>query len=276
VSDDDRVALRERTEINEGREQRDRDALAVEAPLEIRISGVPVAVVMRTPGDDVDLVRGFLLTEGIARGAEVASIRHCTTVDSEREEDVDNVVQVVLAEGVQVDLAALRRNLFASSSCGVCGKASIEQAMRVAGPLDEPRRATRDRVLQMPVALQAAQVVFDQTGGLHAAGLFELEAGDDESTRIVAEDVGRHNAIDKVVGRAAAAGVSLDERVLAVSGRVSFEVVQKAVAARIPVLAAVSAPTSLAVDLARVSGLTLAAFVRGRRLCLYAGALDPG
>lgn len=248
------------------------DALAREEPLELRIAGTSVAVVMRTPGHDLELARGFLLSEGIVPDATaVADVRHCTTVDSPEAED--NVLLVRLAEGVDLDLAALRRNLYASSSCGVCGKASIEAALRpsqrCARTLDRARPRVDAEVLYgLPGALETDQPVFARTGGLHAAGLFTA-AGE---RLVVREDVGRHNAVDKVLGWAMAAGVELGDKLLMVSGRVSFEITQKAVVAGVPVIAAVSAPSSLAVELASRAGLTLVAFVRGRRLCVYAGA----
>ena len=184
-----------RTEWREHSAADGEDRVVREEPLEIRIGGVPVAVVMRTPGHDEELVTGFLLTERIVEArAQIDSVRHCTTVDTPEAED--NVVQAVLAAGVEVDLAALRRNLFASSSCGVCGKASIEQAMGTAGPLHSAVTVEPQRLYALPERLRAAQPVFSQTGGLHAAGLFDLRG----EPVVVREDVGRHNAVDKVVG----------------------------------------------------------------------------
>lgn len=241
------------------------DRVAHEEPLEIRIGDAPVAVVMRTPGDDTELVTGFLLTERIVAGpGEIDSVRHCTEIAEPDAED--NVVRVTLAPGVHVDLAALRRNLYASSSCGVCGKASIEQVLSTAPPLDDPARFRAELCYALPDRLRAAQRVFDSTGGLHAAGLFDREG------RLLAarEDVGRHNAVDKVIGWAARTGrLPLAGHALLVSGRVSFEIVQKALAARIPLVAAVSAPSSLAVELAGASGVALVGFLRGRRLNVY-------
>ena len=247
------------------------DLLAREEPLEIRVNGTSVAVVMRTPGDDLDLVRGFLLSERIvARAADIASLRHCETVESPEAED--NVVLARLDPSVEVDLAALRRNLYASSSCGVCGKASIAAAMAVGPQLSSSAsaalRVSAAVLARLPEALRARQDVFERTGGLHAAGLF----GGEGQLLCVREDVGRHNAVDKVFGWAAQAGVELEARVLMVSGRVSFEIVQKAVALGVPMIAAVSAPTSLAVALAKDAGVSLVGFVRGERLCVYAGS----
>lgn len=244
------------------------DLVAREEPLEIRINESPIAVLMRTPGHDEELVRGFLLSERIVGLPEqIVTLRHCTSV--ERPEAEDNVMLVRLRDDAEVDLVALRRNLFASSSCGVCGKASIEQALA----LPELRRALGGFVVDAatlaswPEQLRAAQEVFEHTGGLHGAGLFSR----DGELLAAFEDVGRHNAVDKVIGWAACEGVALDECGLMVSGRVSFEITQKAVAVGIPLIAAVSAPTSLAVELAQAAGLTLVCFVREQRMCVYAG-----
>lgn len=271
-ADDERLVIVERREWLAGQAgAAEADRLAREEPLELRVHGVAVATVMRTPGHDVELVRGFLLSERVVAAArEIASIRHCTTVTEPEAED--NVVLVQLADGCSVDLAALRRNMFASSSCGVCGKASIAAAMalpelpELAAPARHPALAV-ERLYAQPQRLRAAQPVFAETGGLHAAGLFTSEG----ELLVVREDVGRHNAVDKVIGWSAAAGVELGELILQVSGRVSFEITQKAVAVGIPVICAVSAPTSLAVELARRAGITLTGFMRGRRLCVYAG-----
>jgi FdhD protein len=247
------------------------DLLAREEPLEIRVNQVPLAVVMRTPGDDEELVRGFLISERIVGGLEdIVDLRHCTTVDTPEAED--NVMLARLAPNLDVDLAALRRNLYASSSCGVCGKASIEAAMAVpeleGGRLPLAVRVEVDTLVRLPERLRARQEIFEHTGGLHAAGLFAA----DGRLHVVREDVGRHNAVDKVIGWGVREGVAFERCVLMVSGRVSFEIVQKALAVAIPVVAAVSAPTSLAVQLARRAGMTLVGFVREERLCVYAGA----
>jgi FdhD protein len=245
----------------------DADEVVREEPLELRIGGVPFAVVMRTPGHDEELALGLLATERVIDGSDaVRSVRHCTVVDDPDAEG--NVVQVTLREGVEVDWARLRRNLYASSSCGLCGKASIDQLMLRCAPLVDDVRVDVARLYELPARLGAAQTVFARTGGLHAAGLFDAEG----RTLVVREDVGRHNAVDKVVGWALRhGGLPLRGHVLMVSGRVSYEITQKAVAAGIPVIAAVSAPSSLAVELATRAGMTLVAFLRGRRLCVYAG-----
>jgi FdhD protein len=244
------------------------DWVAREEPLEIRVNQAAIAVVMRTPGHDEDLVRGFLLSEGIvARADQIAGLRHCTTVDQPEAED--NVMLVRLRDEVEVDLVALRRNLFASSSCGVCGKASIAQAMalRDASALPLGFTLEAETLAQLPARLRAKQEVFEHTGGLHAAGLCTA-AGE---LLAVFEDVGRHNAVDKTIGWAASAAVDLSACALMVSGRVSFEIIQKALALRIPLVAAVSAPTSLAIELARAANLSLVCFVRAQRMCVYAG-----
>ncbi len=259
----------QRTVVADGESVAGVDALAREEPLELRIGGVPVAVVMRTPGHDEELALGFLLTEGIARPEQVRHVRHCDQVDDPRAED--NVLQIVLEPGVEVDLARLRRNLYATSSCGICGKASIEAALRRVPPLRSPEQcATRiamETLYTLPGRLREAQPVFDRTGGLHAAALFDGRG----EPLVIREDVGRHNAVDKVVGRAARDGLGLESSVLMVSGKVSYEIVQKALAARLGVIAAVSAPSSLAVELAREANMTLVAFLRGRRMSVYSG-----
>ncbi len=253
------LALR-RVEWNGQLAQAADDHVAAEAPLEIRIGGVPIAVVMRTPGHDEDLVRGFLLSERIARSPEsIVSVRHCAQVDDPDAED--NVMQVVLAHAV--DLASLRRNLFASSSCGICGKASIEQAMHHTGKVEDTVRLAPSDLYGLPGRLEAQQAGFAATGGVHAAALFDASL----ETIAIREDIGRHNAVDKVLGVASA-----EQRlgaVLMVSGRVSFEIVQKALACGVELVAAVSAPSSLAVGLASESGMTLVAFLRDARMCVY-------
>jgi FdhD protein len=241
------------------------DRVAHEEPLEIQLGATALAVLMRTPGHDLELVTGFLATERVVDSlADVESVRHCSEARDPAAED--NVVRVTLRPGLRPDLERLRRNLFASSSCGVCGKATLENALATAPPLDDPTRVAAPVLLALPERLRSAQHVFDETGGLHAAALF------DASGRLLAarEDVGRHNAVDKVVGWAAREGrLPLAGCVLMVSGRASFEIVQKALAARVPVVAAVSAPSSLAVSLAEASGIALVGFLRGRGFNVY-------
>jgi FdhD protein len=244
------------------------DTVAAEEPLEIRLTGTPLAVTMRTPGDDFDLVHGFLATEGVIRSADdVAGLRYCNSVDDEGR-NTYNVVDFDLAPGVEAPDTALDRNFYTSSSCGVCGKASID-AIRTKTAFDVAGDATRlplEVLLALPDRLRAEQQVFDKTGGLHAAGLFAA----DGTLVALREDVGRHNAVDKVIGDGVRAGrLPLSGHVLMVSGRASFELTQKAAMAGIPVLAAVSAPSSLAVELAREVGITLVGFLRGDGCNVY-------
>jgi FdhD protein len=247
------------------------DTLVAEEPLEIRLNGRPLAVTMRTPGDDFALATGFLVSEGVLAAAdEVASVVYCAGATAEGG-NTYNVVDVSLAPGVPLPAIGLERNVYTSSSCGLCGKASLDAVRTSArlpmGAADEPR-LTPELLAALPGRLREAQAVFDRTGGLHAAALFD---GDGELLD-VREDVGRHNAVDKLVGRALrAGGLPLAGKILMVSGRASFELAQKAVMAGVPVLAAVSAPSSLAVDLAAESGLTLVGFLRGTSMNVYAG-----
>jgi FdhD protein len=236
------------------------DAIAVEEPLEIRVDGTAVAVTMRTPGYDVDLALGFLLTEGIvADPADVRSAIACA----------DNVVDATLATPVP-DLA-VTRNFYTSSSCGMCGKASIDAIRTLSQwPVDtDGMTISPDVLVTLPERLRAAQKAFDRTGGLHAAGLFTS----DGELLCIREDVGRHNAVDKVIGWAMQPNrLPLSGTILQVSGRASFELVQKALMAGIPALAAVSAPSSLAVELAADAGMTLVGFLRGTSFNVYADA----
>jgi FdhD protein len=247
------------------------DTLVAEEPLEIRLDGRPLAVTMRTPGDDFALATGFLVSEGVLAAAdEVANVVYCAGATADGA-NTYNVVDVSLAPGVPVPAISLERNVYTSSSCGLCGKASLD-AVRTATRLPIAAgggpRVTPEVLAALPGRLRAGQAVFDRTGGLHAAGLFSAEG----ELLDLREDVGRHNAVDKLVGRALREGLlPLDGRILMVSGRASFELAQKAVMAGIPVLAAVSAPSSLAVDLARESGLTLVGFLRGDSMNVYAG-----
>jgi FdhD protein len=257
------------TRLVAGAVTRRADTLVVEEPLEIRVEGRALAVTMRTPGDDFDLVAGFLTTEGMLRAAaDVAAMRYCAGADGDGR-NTYNVVDVTLAPGVAAPEASLDRNFYTTSSCGVCGKASLD-AVRLATPYDpasDPVEVSAAVLSALPGRLREAQRVFDSTGGLHAAGLFTA----DGEPVCVREDVGRHNAVDKVVGWALRAGrLPLAGHVLQVSGRASFELVQKAAMAGLPVLAAVSAPSSLAVELAEEVGMTLAGFVREERMNLYA------
>lgn len=247
------------------------DTLVAEEPLEIRLNGKPLAITMRTPGDDFALAVGFLASEGVlARASDVQAVTYCEGA-AEDGTNTYNVVNVQLAAGVPVPDITLERNVYTTSSCGLCGKASLDAvrtATRYPGLADDPLRIPARLLGELPQRLRAEQKVFDRTGGLHGAGLFSAQ-GELLDAR---EDVGRHNAVDKVIGRALQAGLlPLAGSVLLVSSRASFELAQKAVMAGIPVLAAVSAPSSLAVDLARESGLTLVGFLRGGDMNIYAG-----
>ena len=245
------------------------DAVAVEEPLEIRVGGRSVAVVMRTPGHDRELAAGFLVTEGIVRRhEEVLDMVYCRSDGRPPEE---NILDVLLAPGAAVDWARLTRHVFTSSSCGICSKASIDAIRGNFPPLAGPVGPSRAVLAALPAQLQETQATFAATGGLHASALFEL----DGRLVVAREDVGRHNALDKVIGHAFfAERLPLTERILLVSGRVSFEIMQKALAAGIGCVAAISAPTSAAVEFAAASGQTLVGFLRGGRMNVYAGAVD--
>ena len=244
------------------------DTLVVEEPLEIRIDGKPLTVTMRTPGSDVELAQGFLLTEGIiARRDDVLTVRYCKGAGPDQV-NTYNVLDVTLAQDVPTPDVDMTRNFYATSSCGVCGKASLEAVRTISkhGPGDDPTTVTAETLSNLPDRLRDEQKVFASTGGLHGAALFDV----DGTTLVVREDIGRHNAVDKVIGWALENDrIPLSATVLLVSGRASFELTQKAVMAGIPVLAAVSAPSSLAVDLASQSGLTLVAFLRGDSMNVY-------
>lgn len=266
------------------------DTLVVEEPLEIRIAGEPLTVTMRTPGHDLELAAGFLVSEGVISGAgDLHSAIHCggpgtgsvaptpvlvigsaPPASGGSTENTYNVLDIALAPGLAPAVTDIARNFYATSSCGVCGTASIdaiEKRSRYdvgadAAPVDA------QMLVGLPDALRAGQTVFDKTGGLHAAALFDAASGE---LLVLREDVGRHNAVDKVVGWALQNGrLPLTGTVLQVSGRASFELAQKAVMAGIPILSAVSAPSSLAVELAGASGLTLVGFVRGSSMNVYA------
>ncbi|MEV7692600.1 formate dehydrogenase accessory sulfurtransferase FdhD [Microbacterium sp. NPDC089189] len=245
------------------------DMLAVEEPLEIRVAGTPLAVTMRTPGHDVELAAGFLVSEGvIARRDEFSGAIHCGGPGTGGVENTYNVLDLTLAPGVAPPAPEVARNFYTTSSCGVCGKASIEAVETVSryDVAEDDAVVDAARLVEYPERLRAEQAVFAKTGGLHAAALFDA-AGE---LLVVREDVGRHNAVDKIIGWALLQDLlPLRSVVLQVSGRASFELVQKAVMAGIPILSAVSAPSSLAVELAVTSGLTLAGFVRAPSLNVY-------
>ncbi len=251
------------------------DTLAGEEPLEIRIGGRPFTVTMRTPGNDFELAAGFLLGEGMVGGADdIAEIGYGPGVD-EQGLATYNIVDVTLADGVAAPDPAAARQVYTSSSCGICGTSSIDAVTkRSRHPVaDDPLTVPLESLLALPDLLRSGQELFRRTGGVHAAGLFTV--GDDglPALQCLREDVGRHNAVDKVIGQALLAGrIPLRGSVLQVSGRASFELVQKASMAGVPMLSAVSAPSSLAVELAAEVGLTLAGFSRGESVNIYSRA----
>jgi FdhD protein len=244
------------------------ETLAVEEPLELRINGGAITVTMRTPGSDVELAQGFLLTEGvIGQRDDIARVEYCRGAGDDGA-NTYNVLDVSLAPDVPMPDVDVTRNFYTTSSCGVCGKGSIDAIRTISrhSPGDDPTVVAAETLSAMPDQLRSAQRVFASTGGLHGAALFDA----DGTMLIVREDIGRHNAVDKVIGWAVEhERIPLSGTVLLVSGRASFELTQKAVMAGIPVLAAVSAPSSLAVDLASQAGLTLVAFLRGESMNVY-------
>ena len=243
------------------------DRVAVEEPMEVRVNGAPFAVIMRTPGADRDLAAGFLLAEDVIRGLdEVGSIEHCADAELEGRDNIINVTVLGDAVARLEERLGDRRQVMMTASCGMCGRRTIEslqaRVLAVKGQWTVPAAVIRS----LPVTLRAAQAVFDSTGGLHAAGLFDRQG----ALQLSAEDVGRHNAVDKLAGRTLLADQHpLDDRLLLVSGRASFELVQKALLAGVPLIAAVSAPSSLAIDLAEQSGITLCGFLRGDTFNIY-------
>ncbi len=253
-------------EWREGEFRRFEDYLVSEEPLEIRLGDAPLTVTMRTPGNDLELAAGFLFTEGIVTSREqIRSVAYGTT---EKAETSGNLVRVELA-GAEFDRERMQRNFFVASSCGICGKASVD-AVRVRGiqPPNSELRLDPDLLCSLPEKLRGAQTIFGRTGGLHAAGLFTISG----ELLTLREDVGRHNAVDKVVGWALNEGrIPLRDSVLMVSGRGGFEIIQKALVAGVPIVASVSAPSGLAVRLAREFGQTLVGFLRGRRFLVYSG-----
>ncbi len=247
------------------------ETLTVEEPLELRVDGRPLTITMRTPGSDMELAAGFLLAEGVVRAAgDIKTMRYCAGTDADGRQTY-NVLDIVLAEEVEPPDPSVERAFVTTSSCGLCGAAGID-AVRRRSAFDvsgDPLRVTPQLLAALPDALRREQATFERTGGLHAAGLFD-DAGNLLCAR---EDVGRHNAVDKVLGWALSAGeVPARGRLLMVSGRASFELTQKAFMAGVPLLAAVSAPSSLAADLAAEVGMTLVGFLRGETMNVYAGA----
>ncbi|MFD9703820.1 formate dehydrogenase accessory sulfurtransferase FdhD [Lentzea sp. NPDC059081] len=265
-----RVTVRRAVErVSSNGRRRKVDALAAEEPLELRVNGKALAVTMRTPGHDVELAHGFLLSEGVIGSSEdIAVARYCDGVGPDGM-NTYNVLDIALADGVPPPDTGVERNFYTTSSCGVCGKGALDAVKLKTrhSPALDPLRVTPESLTTFPDALRERQKVFESTGGLHAAGLFV-----DDELLVVREDVGRHNAVDKVLGWAVLQNlVPIRGAVLMVSGRASFELVQKAAMAGIPVLAAVSAPSSLAVELAEEQGMTLVGFLRGDSMNVYTG-----
>lgn len=243
-----------------------RDEVVVEEPLEIRVEGAPLAITMRTPGQDAELAAGWLLSEGIIQSAsDIAALIPGPGGDSQRAARID----VLLRDASRFEASSHRRSLVSNASCGLCGAASIEQVIRDFPAVDSSRSIDARLLIEMSASLSAAQGIFRRTGGLHACGLFS----EDGRLLGIREDVGRHNALDKLMGRALFDGLlPLSRHVLFLSGRVSFEMMQKSLAAGIAIIAAIGAPSSLAIDLAHRGGQTLAGFLRGRSLNIYTGA----
>jgi len=248
-----------------GKFQQQADKVAREEPLEIRVRGRSIAVTMRTPGQDRELAAGFLLTEGIIhKRSDLIEMGPCQQGNS-----AANILNAFLAPRIEVDFARLTRHVFASSSCGLCGKASIDAVHQNFPAIESELKVTSRTLLQLPGRMRAAQRTFEETGGLHAAAIFSAEG----NLVALQEDIGRHNAVDKVIGDGLLKDVlPFSAHILLVSGRASFEIMQKALAARVPVICAISAPSNLAVDFAKESGQTLVGFLRERTMNIYAGA----
>jgi FdhD protein len=261
------VDLTQVSEWDDGHLRRKDDYLAAEEPLEIRIGADPLSVTMRTPGHDRELAAGFLFTEGLIQHSE--QILKLETAEPQGGTNRGNVIEAKLTSEAAPDFAKMKRHFFAASSCGICGKASIDSIRsRLLAAPNPDFRLDAELLITLPDALRSSQDVFQRTGGLHAAALFDRHG----KLLVLREDIGRHNAVDKVIGWALLEGrVPLSDSVLLVSGRGGFEIVQKAIVAGIPVVASVSAPSSLAVQLARELHLTLIGFLRGRRFVIYAG-----
>src|SRR5436309_12932459 len=256
------------TRVRAGVRTDDRDRAATEEPLEVRLHDKPFAVIMRTPGADRELTAGFLLSEGVLKSADdLGTIEYCQDPSAEHPENIINAKLVNGSAETLDKFLAGRRNVTMNSSCGMCGRLSIESLKTNLPPLVVQWTVPSSTIVQIPDRLREAQAVFDETGGLHASGLFTQ----DGRLETIAEDVGRHNAVDKVVGRMVIQErLPLTGNILFVSGRTSFEIVQKAFLAGIPMVAAVSAPSSLAIDLAEECGITLIGFLRGENFNIYA------
>ena len=262
------TARRKASHVTSGGSVERPETLAVEEPLELRLNGTALTVTMRTPGSDVELAQGFLLTEGVIGGRDdISRVEYCRGTGPDGT-NTYNVLDVSLAPDVVMPDVDVTRNFYTTSSCGVCGKGSIDAVRTVSrhSPGDDPTVVAAETLSTMPKKLRQAQKVFASTGGLHGAALFDANG----TALVVREDIGRHNAVDKVIGWALENHrIPLTGTVLLVSGRASFELTQKAIMAGIPILAAVSAPSSLAVDLASQAGLTLVAFLRGESMNVY-------
>ncbi len=263
--DEIRATRIELTRLERGTARTATDWVAREEPLEIRVEGRSIAITMRTPGHDEELAAGFLLSEGVVKSAaDIFDITLCPATN-----EGGNVADVLLTRGVKVNWDSLTRHVFASSSCGVCGKATLDAVFGNFPPVNSSLKVSSALLQSLPDKLRAAQETFDQTGGLHASAIFDR----DGNIIVLREDVGRHNALDKALGHALRAGLlPLENHILMVSGRVSFELMQKALAGGIPVVAAISAPSSLAVEFAKESGQTLVGFLRGDKMNVYAAA----
>ncbi|MEO7158196.1 MAG: formate dehydrogenase accessory sulfurtransferase FdhD [Vicinamibacterales bacterium] len=270
--------IREVSISRRGQGAPERDTVAVEEPMEVRVNGSSFAVIMRTPGADRDLAAGFLLAEDVIRGAdEIGTIEYCMSSEPSRlvgAEDVadegrNNTINVTVTGDAVERLATRlgdRRQVMMTASCGLCGRRTIESLQARVASVRGAWTVSADVIASLPDRLRSSQSVFDATGGLHAAGLFDRSG----NLQLSAEDVGRHNAVDKIAGRTLLAGWHpLDSAILLVSGRTSFELVQKALLAGVPLIAAVSAPSSLAIDLAEQAGITLCGFLRGERFNIY-------
>ncbi|MBI4473302.1 MAG: formate dehydrogenase accessory sulfurtransferase FdhD [Acidobacteria bacterium] len=250
--------------LNAEHPQHIEDEVVVEEPLEVRVNGESLCVTMRTPGNDFDLAAGMLWTEGIVRDAgEIGTIAYC---ENEEQPELRNVVNVTLTRRGEAAPPSPKGRGFRNSSCGLCGRATLEEIRQSCRPVESTLRVSYDVICTLPARLRAAQANFDRTGGIHAAGLFD-PAG---NTLLLREDLGRHNAVDKVLGAAFLGGdFDFSTSILVVSGRLGFEIAQKALVAGIPVVASVSAPSSLAIELARDFGITAVGFLRGRSMNIY-------
>ena len=250
---------------NGGLDNETEDWVAREEPLEIRVKGESIVVTMRTPGHDKELAIGFLLAEGvITNSSDVLEIAYCQQGEASLHK---NILNVFLSPEVEINLDRLKRNVYASSSCGLCGKASIESLQNIFEPLNKIETVISvDKILTLAQKLRAKQSTFDKTGGLHAAGIFDRNG----ELLVLREDIGRHNAVDKILGHLFLKNrIPLEDCVLMVSGRASFEIIQKSLAGRVGIICAVSAPSSLAVDMAKESGQTLIGFLRERKFNVY-------